>query len=192
MSTKYEPSIVLPSTLLLISDAPKTIFNAAVLSLHDDVTPLIVRWAVNLWIFTAHHRRWEGMAHERLQPPLYSPGFCHTSRCPNAALAYVLCNARCRSRHGVEVRETTRQGKVGLGLFACRQFSPDSFVVPLSWYVKTGRGFHNPSLSVQSLTVSTRWEQFQCRNRGGWNISYGSWRIGASKTETCRVGSACH
>src|SRR5271170_3877997 len=105
---------------------------------------------------------------------------------------FVLRNACCRSRHGVEVRETTRQGKVGLGLFACRQFSPDSFVLPLSWYVKTGRGCHNPSLSVQSLTVSTRWDQFQFRNRGGWNISYGSWRNGAWKTEMCRIGSARH
>jgi hypothetical protein len=144
MLTKYEPLMVLPWTLLLISDVSKTIFNAAGPSLPDDVTPLIVLRAVNLWIFTTHHQRWEGMAHELIQPPLYSPGFCHTSRCPNAALAYVLCNACCRSRHGVEVRETTRQGKVGLGLFACRQFSPGSFVVPLSWYVKPGRGCQNP------------------------------------------------
>ena len=130
-------------------DASKAMFNAAGLSLPDDITPLIVLRAVNLWVFTTYRRRWEIMANEFIQPPLYSPGFCRTSRCPNAAFAYVLCNACCRSRYGLEVKQTTGQGKVGLGLFACGQFSPDAFVVPLSWYVKLGHECHRPSPFLQ-------------------------------------------
>lgn len=163
--------MVVPFISVLNVDHSKDIFNDVGISLPNDVTPLIVLEFVNSWVFSTYRRQWETMANQPIQPLLYNPGFCFTSGCSNAAFAYVLCNAYCRTRHGVEVRETRRNGGVGLGLFACREFPANSFVVVLSWFTNPGH-VCNTSTLLEILTPSKQTKHLELRHGGRGKVSF--------------------
>ena len=104
----------------MIIDASKTVFADYGISIPDVMTPLVALHVINAWVFTAGQNTWEAIATEQLREPIYAPGFCRTARCPNAAFAYVKCNACCQYFHGVEVWRSSLPNATCLGLFASK------------------------------------------------------------------------
>jgi hypothetical protein len=116
----------------------RTVFVECGISVPDVISPLIALRIINAWVFTAGRNTWEAMATEQLREPTYAPRFCRTARCPNAAFAYVQCNACCQYFHGVEVWRSDLPNATCLALFASKQFAAGDYVVDLTWNMKDG------------------------------------------------------
>jgi hypothetical protein len=111
------------------------IMNASGLLIRNPVTLrslliLLLNTAVIDW----HKNEWEVLAGYSITAPEFSPGWCHTKRCTNAAIMYVFCADCIRRKYGVELKTSTIN-PTGLGLFALKSFKAGQYIVDFAWNI---------------------------------------------------------
>jgi len=109
----------------------------------NPATPRQLIKILNDGIFAWHTTSWERIADHVLYPPEFTPGFCLTKRCPNAAIIYGYCTRCTTKREKVEVKRSTLHiptNPVGLGLFATKEFQGGQYICAFCWNMGPAEG----------------------------------------------------